>query len=404
MNLRTPNLLFYVFVGGVLLSALLYQLVFKTIPIPLVESTEEVAKRMVEACRNADLRSFCYETEVPKLVDTMSTYDIFNVIRTIRRFDEGYVFCHVLAHELGAHEVSLDPDNWINVLAKGPTDGLCSNGFAHGAIVTRFSEGALLPEVMANIIPDLKIVCESRAGWNPTSLHKAMCYHGLGHVLVHMTVADVPKALANCDVIAQNDQGDYRRLCHEGVYMQLFQPLEPEDQALIDRLPYQPQADTVWQFCTDFSDNQDDFNACWREAWTFFDLTTRAGIEAYCHQQSPGAGRKSCYVTVYTINGRQNLGNPEKIVFVCNQLAENRQGRCLAHAANAFLEEDPELVPNGVALCAKGSTESVRDECYDFLSTVAVYNFHPQSAPHRRLCELLPPAWHNACLATPQSA
>lgn len=364
------------------------------------QSIEAYAQEMVERCADAPYRPTCYETEVPKLVSDLPTEEIFNVVRQIRRDDPEYLYCHVLAHELGRYEVSLDPDNWLDVVAKGPTDGLCSNGFAHGAIVTRFNDEDLSPQEYQAALEDLAIACEEREGWNPTDLTKAICYHGIGHVLIHMTLADVTESLVGCEFIGLKKDGhDYRQLCTEGVYMQLFQPLEPEDYALVDMLPFVPTKDTLTQFCTHNSQNDAQYGACWREAWPLFgtDIYTSDGALAYCSVLSEAQDQDMCFISVFTINGRHNLGEPEKMAAVCNGMPEQYKGSCFARGANAFPEEDPELVEEGVAMCGEANTPQAQDECYEFMARVASFNFHPDSQAFEALCTSLPSKFESIC-------
>ena len=138
-------------------------------------------------------------------------------------------------------EVARDPENWMDVIARGPADGLCSNGFIHGAAVARFSKEVLSSEEIKETIPDLQIACETREGFDPTGLDQAICYHGIGHVLVHLTEADLDSSLKICEEVALKSDGrDFRQVCNEGVFMQIFQPLEPEDFALLDKLEFKP--------------------------------------------------------------------------------------------------------------------------------------------------------------------
>lgn len=365
------------------------------------KSIEEYAKLMVDKCAEAPYRPTCYEQEVPKLVSDIPTEQIFNVIRQIRRDDPEYLYCHVLAHELGTYEVSLDPDNWLDVIAKGPTDGLCSNGYAHGALVARFNDEDLNEEEFQYALKDLAIACEEREGWNPTDLTKAICYHGIGHVLIHMTLADVAKSLVGCEAIGVKDDGrDYRQLCTEGIYMQLFQPLEPEDFALVDMLPDgAPTRDTLEQFCSENSATDKQYGACWREAWPLFgnEIYTSKGVTAYCSALSEAQDRDLCYVSAFTINGRHNLEHMDKMAATCNSVPEDYQGLCFARGANAFPEEDPALVGKGVQMCGLANAQAAQDECYGFLASVASFNFHEGSPAFEELCSSLPEKWGATC-------
>src|SRR5690348_6259804 len=138
------------------------------------KSIHDYAQMMVDKCASAPYRPTCYENEVPKLVTELPMSSVFDVIRAIRGIDHDYLYCHVLAHKLGSYEVSLDPNNWLNAIAEGPTDGLCSNGFAHGAIVTRFHGEELSKKDFDYAVGQLANACEERPGWSPTELTKAI--------------------------------------------------------------------------------------------------------------------------------------------------------------------------------------------------------------------------------------
>ena len=364
------------------------------------DQLEEYAQLMVKKCANEPYRPACYETEVPKLVSEVTSPEVFEVIRLIRNYDPEYLFCHVLAHELGEYEVSLDPDNWLDVVAMSPADGLCSNGFAHGAIVTRFNDGKLSPEEFEYALKDLSIACEPRDNWNPTELIQAICYHGVGHVLVHMTEADINASLDGCEEVALKGDGrDYRQLCIEGVYMQLFQPLEPEDYALIDQLENPPTRENIETFCTVNSNTDEQFAACWREAWPIFysELFDSDGVVGYCSKLTGAKQKDQCFITAFTINGRFHLGDPDAMASLCNSLPQELQGQCLSRGANAFPEENQALIPEAIDMCSRGLLEEARNECYGFLARVASFNFHPGSVPFEEMCTLLPSEWEQTC-------
>jgi hypothetical protein len=358
------------------------------------------AHEMVERCKNASYRPLCYEQEVPKLVSDLSTERIFDVVRQIRRDDPEYLYCHVLAHELGVYEVSLDPDKWLDVIAKGPTDGLCSNGYAHGALVARFNDEDLSPEEFEYALQDLSIACEKREGWNPTDLTKAICYHGIGHVMIHMTLSNIDDSLRGCEVVGLKEDGrDYRQLCVEGVYMQLFQPLEPEDFALVGMLPYEPTRGNLFEFCSEFSRNDEQLGACWREGWPFFreDIYNSEGVINYCSVLTPAQDRDLCFVSAFTINGRHNLGDIKRMADVCNGLPSEYKGNCFGRGANAFPEEDPALVPQAIDMCSRANEVAAQNECYGFLARVASFNFHEGSPAFEQLCTSLPSEFESAC-------
>ena len=181
--------------------------------------------------------------------------------------------------------------------------------------------------------------------------------------------------------------------------MQLFQPLEPEDYALVDMLPYVPTRENLEQFCSENSENDTQYGACWREAWPLFgnDVYDSKGVINYCSALSDAQGQDLCYISAFTINGRHNLGNPDKMAATCNGLPSEHQGTCFARGANAFPEEDPGLIAQAINMCSRAQEEEAENECYSFLARVASFNFHPDSPAFEELCSSLPGEWEAVC-------
>jgi len=252
---------------------------------------------------------------------------------------------------------------------------------------------------MQHVIPDLAIACEPREGFDPTPLNKGMCYHGMGHVLTHLTNAEIDRALAACEAVAVKPDSNYRQVCHEGVYMQLFQPLEPEDYALLETLPYQPATENIEQFCWDYSYSDENFATCWREAWPFFreQLDTGAGIESYCAVLPTDQHEADCLRSSFTINGRLNLGDPSHMAAVCNTTNAANQGLCFSVGANAYLEESQNLVTESLNFCRRADDQAAEEDCFAYLARFAAYNYHTDSAVYNELCTALPEPWGTQC-------
>src|SRR3989344_3814855 len=197
----------------------------------VLSSRETALVKIVHDCAQARDRSACYEAEVPTLYPQLSVAQVFDIVREIRREDPSYQFCHVLAHKIGERVVAEDPERWIDAIPLNPPDGLCSNGFIHGVVGGRFRAEVLDDETLEKLIPDFSRACEPRKGWQPSSLDQAICYHGIGHLYMFVTDADIPKALSLCERTARGSdpERDFRRVCREGVFMQIYQPLEPDD-------------------------------------------------------------------------------------------------------------------------------------------------------------------------------
>ena len=213
---------------------------------------ERRADAAVSTCATQSDPAACYEREVPALLPGLTVPQLFDVVRLIRQKDTAYQFCHVLAHKIGERVVAEDPDKWVDAIPYNPTDGLCSNGFIHGVIGGRFRAEVLDDATLRKFIPDFKRACEAHGDWRPSDLDRAMCYHAMGHLYDYITNADLHKALALCE---ETTTEQFHRVCREGVFMQIYQPLEPDDYALIEQMPVKPTPGTVRQFCARFKNN-----------------------------------------------------------------------------------------------------------------------------------------------------
>ncbi len=184
--------------------------------------SENLARTIVDRCQDEGDRPACYEREVPALYPQRSVEELFDTIRTVRTLYSSYQFCHVAAHKLGEKVVAEDPDAWVDAIALNPADGLCSNGFIHGVVGGRFRAEVLDEKTMTSLMPDFRRACEERSDWQPSSLDRAICYHGMGHLFLFISDGNIDRALATCESATD---ANYRRVCAQGVFMQIYQPL-----------------------------------------------------------------------------------------------------------------------------------------------------------------------------------
>ncbi|MBI2023681.1 hypothetical protein HYT01_03930 [Candidatus Giovannonibacteria bacterium] len=359
------------------------------------QSFAEYALQVVEKCSEARHRPSCYDEEIPKLMDKISMNDAFTVTKEVQKKDPEYFYCHVLGHKLSAQETAKDPDKWKEVVASCPA-GVCSNGCIHGAFQERFRAEALPPEKIKAILPDLKDVCEKRAGWNPTQLEQATCYHALGHLMMYITSADINQSVALCRNVAKKGDGrDISPLCFDGAFMQIFQPLEPEDFALVEgKVPAKKE---LVSFCKKFSGEEE--NSCWTEGWPLFaeEVKTPKGLVEFCNHFSEEARIKSCLTDLFFIMTAQLGLDTEKVREFCAGVSAPRRGQCFATAVSRFIETDQGLAAQAVGLCGFAEKSGNGEECYDMLLSLASYDFHAGSQEVEQFCDLLPAPWKDQC-------
>lgn len=386
--MRETKVMTRIFLPVGICTALVFGMYWWFIAAPTVRADE--ARAIVETCKQSPEIMFCYEKEVPSLYPSRSIPEVFEIVREIRRLDTSYQFCHVLAHKLGELVVAEDPNNWLEAIPLNPTDGMCSNGFIHGVIVGRFRNDALDKESLERTIPDFARACEPRHNWSPSSLDQAICYHGMGHLFMFITNADMRGSLDVCERITQSPTGNFSRVCTEGVFMQIYQPLEPDDFALLELLPEKPTRENYRRLCSEFADDKEE-GACLREAWPLFrkEILFEKGIGAFCAGQPSAEEETKCYESASTIIGRQLLGKETEASEACDGVPEERRSICYVAAAQALLEEDRASGEGAISMCQKAEG-SIGDTCLATLASRASWIFPPGSVEKSRFCELLP--------------
>lgn len=362
-----------------------------------IRSAHSEAQRIVNICVGEPGHAECYEREIPRLLSDFSLGNVFEVIRQVRAIDPAYQFCHVLAHKLGERVVAEDPDKWIDAIPLNPTDGLCSNGYIHGVLGGRFRAEVLEPEALKKLIPDFTRACAPRKEWSSSELDRAICSHGMGHLYMFITDADIPLSLSLCEDTMPEQ---LKRVCVEGVYMQIYQPLEPDDYLLIERMPVKPTKDTLRTFCARYTKDEYE-GACIREGWPLFreELKTGKGIAAFCFGQPNDQEEIACYQSMLTLSGRFNLGNQTEALSLCSEIGTEWKEMCYSTAARAILEEDRAEGEKAVAFC-RDAVANQQELCLEHLADTASFIFG-NSSEQKRFCSLLPPQLKVRCEGQP---
>jgi len=214
---------------------------------------------------------------------------------------------------------------------------------------------------------------------------------------MYMTAADIRKSVALCDTIIREDGADgYLQICYDGAFMQIFQPLEPEDVALVKGK--QPTAETVRSFCGEFENMQR--GSCWSESWPLFfkQVTTPDGLVQFCGTLE-GAEENRCFNALFFVLTAQFKLESTSIQQFCSRLPEQRKGQCFANAAARFVETDYRLSRKAKDLCESATLVGAGERCWEELVTYAGYNFPPGSPDALTLCNLLPQPWNERCLS-----
>jgi len=357
---------------------------------------EKYAVNILGTCSSESHRPSCYDKEIPKLMSKISMEEAFEVTRIIQEQDDGYFYCHVLGHNLSAKETSKDPDKWQDVVARCPMN-TCSNGCIHGAFQERFRAEALPDATIEELKPELAGICEKRTGWDPTGMESATCYHALGHLTMYMTDANISRSTRLCEEVTAISGSDrFTPICFDGAFMQIFQPLEPEDFVLIEGK--QPTKEELFSFCGEFDGYKR--GSCWNEGWPLYreQIIKPEGVIEFCSALIDPTLQHRCYNAMFYVVPTQFQLDEGRIKKFCSGLPDPQRGQCFANAASRFIETDARLISSSAQMCQHAANFGVDEECYRELLFYSRYNFHAGSEDFIKLCSALPEPWGNKCL------
>lgn len=359
---------------------------------------EEYANLVLTKCASFPHHQSCYDKEIPILMDgpaNLTLEDAFGVTKLVQEKDTLFPYCHVLGHNLSAKEVKKDPSKWKEVLSRCPS-GLCSNGCIHGGFQERFRAESFTDEEVEGIKPDLKSICEKKSNWNPTGLEQASCYHALGHLTMYITDADINYSINLCEEIAVKADGrNFLQVCLDGVFMQIYQPLEPEDFALISGK--EVTRERVDKFCASFSGYAK--VSCISESWPLYReeiMNDPDELIKFCSKEDKSS-QPRCYVGLFYVLTAQFNFDLERIKNYCLALPKDLEGRCFANTATRLIETDYRNIVKSTELCFNADAPG-QEDCFNELLKYSTYNFHAGSPEFFKLCNGLPDPWKDKCL------
>lgn len=358
---------------------------------------QDYARKILEKCAEQNHHAVCYDEEIPKLMDTISMEDAFEVAKVVQKDDPQYLYCHVLAHKLSARELQKDFTKWTEIIPRCPL-GVCANGCQHGVMQELVRNEILSDTQIETLKPDLQSVCEESDSWKPTRFEQAHCYHGLGHMFLYITNADTSKASILCDEIGKKKDGrNFSSLCHQGLFMQLFQPIEPEDFTLV--AGKQPKKEELMAFCRKFGSGQK-AEDCWIEGWPLYrdEIATPLGTTDFCFVFNDARSQDRCFQQLFYGYAQLNNFNSEKIQRFCDGVPAQRKGECLSDGASSMIQAESNMIEKAGNLCKSVEDKNVGNACYEGLVDTAFYTYNIGSKEIGRICKLLPSPLKEKCV------
>jgi hypothetical protein len=370
------------------------------VPVFQSETEEVVAQRIIDTCATESYTPLCYDTEIPKLMDGGYTMEqAFDVTRIIQDLDPSYQYCHVLGHYLAGKETQKDPENWKEVIARTPL-GMCSNGAIHGAFQERFRAESLPEGAKDVMIAELENICEPRPDWQATGMGVATCKHALGHLTMYATDGEIEDSVLMCNELLddKNTHMD-RQLCYDGAFMQIFQPLEPEDFALIAGKEIET-IEEAEEFCAGFG--LEYRVSCIGESWPLYrDLISEPQtVMSSCQQLPEGSAdfNRCMSGTFYVAMAQANLSVQWAGDF-CAKVPKQVSGLCFANSSSRLIETDNKNVAKSLEVCRLAEQVGEGKACYDELVRYSGFIYKYDDPKFTELCNGLPEEQKQKCLA-----
>lgn len=358
-----------------------------------------IAAAIVARCVGADYRPTCYESEVPQLLNKgFSFEEAFSVAIAIQLLDRSAEYCHNIGHRLGATEVAKDPALWKEVARRAPL-GKCLNGGMHGAFQERFKEESLTSEQLPAFVAEMKGFCNPHVDFPSSAIDLAMCAHGLGHLFVFVADGEVGEALPLCTAIEFESSPDVsssslEMSCYDGLFMQLFEPHEPEDHALI--AGKEQTASTVEAFCNSFTGLAK--SACMARSVSLFAKEYPGSFKGLdCAELDDVRQKNACRSTQLRLFARDTFLDVEAADVYCALEEPGRRGWCYAAAGSyAFMAGYDYDAP--FAFCGHAGSDEVVGQCYRTLAEIIPFMFRTNQRERESLCRRLAEPYDEMCL------
>ena len=241
----------------------------------------------------------------------------------------------------------------------------------------RFKEEKLLPSQFDAFTKELNGLCEPRNNKLMSDHERFGCYHALGHLLMYATDADTNHSVDLCTRLTRfTNNPMMTSSCNDGVFMQIFQPLEPEDFALIKGKV--PEKGSLFQYCGAFS--QEAQTSCWSEGWPLYFKRIEDPKEtvAYCLRLPREEQRAWCVSGMFSRMVTHFNLDETRIGHYCDQVPANLKGKCYGISASRMLDIDKRLLDRANRFCGGIKEESMRKECFINIESTVRFISSPQ--------------------------
>ncbi|MEK9176966.1 MAG: hypothetical protein AAB923_01585, partial [Patescibacteria group bacterium] len=243
-------------------------------------------------------------------------------------------------------------------------------------------------------------ICSDDVWIQRTEGERTNCMHAVGHLLMYITDANIERSVYICEEIGMTpDNIDMRRMCFEGAFMQIYQPLEPDDFALIEGKAPKTLVERD-ALCERFSGRAK--TSCVKESWPMEPESIQDGtrVAPFCKKAGHGdeAEEEYCISAVSYIGAARSQFNAGTFAAFCEEVEGRWAGACLMYGAPRFLEIHQTNFEPTISLCRKAEARGSGEACWRLVANYSTRTFKAHSREALALCAALPREWRDSCI------
>jgi len=315
---------------------------------------------------SGDARRTCYSALLSERLNKRGVADAVATLDALTAADADVAeHAHEYAHGIGIEAYGKSPDIIGTFAACG--DGY-SSGCRHGVIQAYFESRQQVTQ------PEVEALCQPFKSAAQSRWVLFQCVHGMGHGLTMFHGHDLPRALTDCDLLAD---GWDRESCYGGAFMESVinatTPHHPASQLAAQSHQHTPATtfkaidpkDPLYP-CSIMADRY--LHACYQmQTSVMLNLNHGdIGHAARSCERAPGPLRAICFQSLGRDATSYTARDPKKTVDLCHKAREPYRPACYFGAAKALVDWTA-TTDAALAFCHIVANEAGGPTCYQAL-------------------------------------
>lgn len=179
------------------------------------KNSREFVQAQMKTCFSSGGKNQCYRKAAEAFLKKLDIEQILEIFRTTEKIQEIFARCHEVTHYLG--RAAYDRKGSVPAAYAVGSD-VCHGGFYHGVLEAHFKKKdfAYLDASNEELAREIVGICGRVEDYEVPRTHSE-CIHGIGHAMMFITEADLPRSLGLCDPLTGVS---LQEVCYSGVFME----------------------------------------------------------------------------------------------------------------------------------------------------------------------------------------